>query len=429
MSKRVLFFFFFLVLYGCGPKNTPVWLKGNIHTHTLWSDGDAPPETVVSWYKQNGYQFLALSDHNILSEDEKWIPVVDKEDPSRWPPPFSIEKLDKLKKEFGDDWPELRYVGDTLQMRLKTLKELKDYFEVPGKFLLIPAEEITDAFEKKPVHINATNIQFLIHPQGGKSVLDVMQRNLDAIAHQRQETDQPILAHVNHPNFGWGIVAEDLMQLTGDPFFEVYNGHPGVKNWGDDAHPGTDRMWDIILANRLQANKSLFYGVATDDSHTYYKFGDKESNTGRGWVMVQSSVLTPSSIIQAMEKGMFYSSTGVVINDVKLSNNNLSIHIQADDNISYTTQFIGTLKGFDSTVTPIVHNNENPSHIAHSYSQEIGQILHETLDNPAHFSIPSNVLYVRAKIISSRKHPNPFSRGDVEMAWTQPLSRAAIIRQ
>ncbi len=424
MLHRTLFFFYFLLLIGCDSKETPIWQKGNIHTHTLWSDGDAPPETVVSWYKQSGYQFLALSDHNILSEGEKWIPVVDKEDPSRWPPPFSIEKLDKLKKEFGDDWPELRYVGDTLQMRLKTLKELKDYFEVPGEFLLIPAEEITDAFGKKPVHINATNIQFLIHPQGGKSVLDVMQRNLDAIAHQRQETGQPILAHVNHPNFGWGIVAEDLMQLNGDPFFEVYNGHPGVKNWGDDAHPGTERMWDIILAHRLQSNNSLFYGVATDDSHAYYDFGLGKSNSGRGWVMVQSDILTPSSIVTSLEKGNFYSSAGITIENIKLFNNDLSIHIKTEPDVIYTTQFIGTLRGYDETKTPNTYEGDTPSFVANSYSKEIGQVLFETNKNPAQYTIPKNVLYVRAKILSSKKHPNPYSKGDVEMAWIQPITQA-----
>src|SRR5687768_2391459 len=42
------------------------WWKGNLHTHSLWSDGDDYPEMIVDWYKQHGYQFLALSDHNVL---------------------------------------------------------------------------------------------------------------------------------------------------------------------------------------------------------------------------------------------------------------------------------------------------------------------------------------------------------------------------
>ncbi len=41
-----------------------LWYKGNLHTHTTESDGDAHPEDVVEWYKQHEYDFLVLSDHN-----------------------------------------------------------------------------------------------------------------------------------------------------------------------------------------------------------------------------------------------------------------------------------------------------------------------------------------------------------------------------
>jgi len=41
------------------------WYKGNTHAHTDESDGDSPPEVVASWYKNHGYNFLVLSDHNV----------------------------------------------------------------------------------------------------------------------------------------------------------------------------------------------------------------------------------------------------------------------------------------------------------------------------------------------------------------------------
>src|SRR5687767_2310151 len=49
------------------------WWKGNTHTHTFWSDGDDFPEMVAEWYRQRGYNFLGLSDHNILSQGQKWM--------------------------------------------------------------------------------------------------------------------------------------------------------------------------------------------------------------------------------------------------------------------------------------------------------------------------------------------------------------------
>ncbi len=51
------------------------WFKGNLHTHSLWSDGNDFPEMICDWYQRAGYQFLALSDHNILSEGVKWMDV------------------------------------------------------------------------------------------------------------------------------------------------------------------------------------------------------------------------------------------------------------------------------------------------------------------------------------------------------------------
>jgi hypothetical protein len=53
-------------------KPQPRWWKGNLHTHTFWSDGDDFPEMVAEWYRTHGYNFLALSDHNVLAQGIRW---------------------------------------------------------------------------------------------------------------------------------------------------------------------------------------------------------------------------------------------------------------------------------------------------------------------------------------------------------------------
>lgn len=40
-----------------------MWLKGNTHTHTTKSDGSKNPEEMVRKYKEEGYDFVALTDH------------------------------------------------------------------------------------------------------------------------------------------------------------------------------------------------------------------------------------------------------------------------------------------------------------------------------------------------------------------------------
>jgi predicted metal-dependent phosphoesterase TrpH len=43
------------------------WYKGNLHTHTINSDGDSSPDAVARWYKEHRYNFLVLTDHNFLT--------------------------------------------------------------------------------------------------------------------------------------------------------------------------------------------------------------------------------------------------------------------------------------------------------------------------------------------------------------------------
>ena len=155
-------------------------------------------------------------------------------------------------------------------MKLKKFDEVSQRIAEPGKYLLIQGQEITDKFEKKPVHMNATNLQEVVPPMRGESVYEIMQNNTNAVIAQRERTGQPMLVHLNHPNFGWGVTAEDLAKVRGENFFEVYNGHPGVNNQGDETHASTDRVWDIILARRLtELDLPIMYGIATDDGHSY----------------------------------------------------------------------------------------------------------------------------------------------------------------
>ena len=381
------------------------WFKGNLHTHTFWSDGDAPPEITIDWYKNNGYDFLALSDHNILSISEKWIKVYDK-DPGGWPPSMTKAKLNDVQNKFGSEWVNTRINNDTLEMQLATLDKLKIKFESANEFILIQSEEISDVYDKTPIHINATNIAEFIPPQGGNSVFDVLQRNINAVREQRESTGQAMIAHINHPNYEWALLSEHLINIQGDSFFEVYNGHPLVNNWGDNKNPSTDKMWDMVLTMRVNKNYAPMYGLAVDDAHAYYKYKIGKANPGRGWVMVKAKELNADKIISSLESGNFYSTTGVLIKNIDYNNQSYLIHINEKPGITYTTQFIGSTVNFDS----LDDNNK-----------EIGKILFETKMNPAKYNFTGEELYVRAKIISDKIQDNPYSEGDLEMAWTQPV--------
>src|SRR5216117_1668419 len=280
------------------PREPARWWKGNLHTHSFWSDGDDFPESIVDWYKTNGYHFLALSDHNVMQQGERWLSVTNRNRQAT---------LEKYRDRFGSRWVEFRPLQREPMVRLKTLKEFRRLFEEPDRFLLMASEEISDRVKGLPIHLNATNLRDLIKPQGGTSVTDVIQRNLDAVLAQRRRTGQPMLPHVNHPNFGWAITAEELMAVRGDQFFEIYNGHPSIHNEGDAHHVSVERLWDIELAfRRSRLQLGPLYGLAVDDSHNYHVFARSNSNPGRGWIMVRSAQLRADALIAAMEAGDFY---------------------------------------------------------------------------------------------------------------------------
>ena len=245
-------------------EGTLKWYRGNLHTHSLWSDGDDYTEMIALWYRDHGYDFLCFSDHNTIAGREKWVEVAKTRG--------GVRAYEKLKAKFPENWIDEKVVDGHQMIRLKRFDEVAAKLTDPGKYLLIQGEEISDKFDKIPVHLNATNLHEILPPHGGHSVYEVIQRNVDAVIAKRRRTHRPIMVHLNHPNYGWGITAEDLMRVRGENFFEVYNGHPEVHNEGDEVHASTERIWDIINAKRLsELDLPLLYGTATDDGHSYHQ--------------------------------------------------------------------------------------------------------------------------------------------------------------
>lgn len=390
------------------------WLKGNLHTHTFWSDGDDFPEMIAGWYRDHGYQFLALTDHNILHTSEKWMPVNKTRNRN--------VAFAKYLKRWGADWVETREVKGKQEVRLKRLEEYRGRLEQPGRFLLIQAEEISARYLTAPIHLNASNLRYSIAPKTGANVVEVLQNNIDAVLKQEAETGQPMLPHVNHPNFRWAITAEELMRIRGGQFFELYNGHPFVFNRGDKVHANTERIWDIMNTRRLTELKlPLMFGLATDDSHAYHKTDSKLSNSGRGWVMVRCGDLHADSVIKAMKRGDFYASTGVELKSLETDEKGIRLAIRGQKGVKYRTQFIGTLKQHDATNQPVRNAAGEKLRITHRYSEDIGAVLAETAGTTAEYQFTGKELFVRAKVISDRPQPNPINAGDTEVAWTQPV--------
>ncbi len=389
------------------------WYRGNMHTHSHWSDGDDYLESIAAWYQQAGYQFLVFTDHNVLADREQWVDIAKTKGRQA--------AFDKLQLQFPD-WVEERTVEDRHEVRLRRFEEVAQRFNAPEKYLLIQGEEVSDRFEKFPLHFNVSNLKEVITPRGGDSVSRVIQNNVDAAIAQRERTGQPMIIHLNHPNFGYAVTAEDLLRIIGEKFFEIYNGHPGVHNSGDHQHAGCEPIWDIVLTKRLAELKlPVMYGLAVDDGHDYHKIPSRAAEPGRGWVMVLAKELSAGSLIEALEAGQFYSSSGVKLSRVESSEAGLLVEVDAVAGETYTIEFIGTRRGYDPEGQPVLDEKGSEVRTTRRYSPKIGEVLATVQGARARYEMTGDEIYVRARITSSALHPNPSEPGEFQRAWVQPV--------
>jgi hypothetical protein len=254
------------------------WYKGNLHTHTLNSDGDSTPNDVATWYREHRYHFLVLTDHNFLTD----------------------------------------------------VAGLNAVHAAAEKFLLIPGEEVSDNAEGKPIHVNAFNPSKLVDPAHGQTIVETIQNNVNAI---RAVNALPSL---NHPNFRFAFTSKEMLQLRDLNLLEVYNGHPEVNNLGGGGVESLEQMWDALLT----AGRPV-HGIAVDDAHHFKRFARDASNPGRGWIMVRAAELTRDAILSAIAAGSFYASTGVILNDIAATGSELRLEIAPAPNSKQTTFFIG----------------------------------------------------------------------------------------
>jgi hypothetical protein len=297
------------------------WYKGNTHTHTLNSDGDSTPDDVVRWYREHGYQFLVLTDHNFLT---------------------SVDGLNALH---GAD----------------------------EKFLVVRGEEVTSRAGDKPIHVNGLDVARRVEPATGASVVEVLQGNVDNI---RAASGVP---HINHPNFGWAITGQELQQVRNNRLFEIFNGHPHVNGEGGGGVPGLEEVWDRILTSG-----TLLYGIAVDDAHHFRQPGNPlASGPGRGWVHVRAARLEPKALMEALESGNFYASTGVTLDDVVATPTALTVRVKTEGTSRYRIRFIG----------------------------RSGKVLLEATDPTATYTFTGDEGYVRAKVLESNGRA----------AWVQPV--------
>lgn len=160
------------------------WLRANLHTHTTNSDGDSPPEDVVAWYRDAGYDVLALTDHDVLTASA-------------------------------------------------------DLDTVAGPMLLVHGEELTSG----DVHVNGLGVPRAIPPTLAGDVRARLQGNVDAI---RDVGGVPSVNHPNFRWQVRVDDLAELRDLRLFEIHNA--GPEVNNKGGREGFPGMETVWDLLLS-------------------------------------------------------------------------------------------------------------------------------------------------------------------------------------
>ena len=236
-----------------------VRLKGNLHAHTTNSDGALTPEESVRGYREHGYNFLCLSEHDLYTD---------------------------LSSEFDDD----------------------DFVILPGleASAYLYADE-TEELELRCHHMHGILGSDEMVARAGKRFSN-MERveplrfhgSWDGRAVAQQLADMLMehgcLVTYNHPL--WSRVEhEDVRGLTGCFGIEVCNyGTVNQCGLGEDT-----TFWDMMLRDRIRIGP-----LGGDDAHNHGVYSDAYG----GWIVVCCDGTSRDAIVRALAEGSFYASSG-----------------------------------------------------------------------------------------------------------------------
>jgi hypothetical protein len=267
------------------------WLKGQLHSHTGRSpDSRTDPAEVAAWYAARAYDFLVITDHGVVTEVEA-------------PPGLLVLRGVELTQNLRScEPPPAR--GDACLLHVNALF----------------------------VRSTAALLDFDGPP--GATRLDLYARAVE------RGLALGGLVQLNHPNFHHAADAPLVVSLArrGVGLVEIENRAVDSGNEGDATHPSTEALWDAALAAGARV-----FGTATDDAHHY---GDADrvrarggtAYTGdRGFVMVRAE-RSEASIRDAIERGDFYGTTGLVLRRVDVTDVALEL---ATDGATATFELIG----------------------------------------------------------------------------------------
>ena len=258
--------------------------KANLHCHTQASDGKYTPEETKKMYKERGYSILAYTDHNIMIDNSHLIEddflTLNGVEYNVNMKPYQAPRGSRCSAEFN-------FIAPTPDTKMVCFNREYVKYTKPEWMALAFVTEDEEPFERyySPECVNA-----------------MIQIALDA----------GCFVSYNHP-------------LASQENYLAYSRYKGmhameILNYGSEYHHNlgyAPMVYDDILKTG-----NIISCIATDDNHS-------EDGAFGGYVMVQADKLEYTTVVDALKRGDFYSSSGAVIHDIWYEDG--YVHITCDD--------------------------------------------------------------------------------------------------
>lgn len=248
-----------------GFKGRGNWYKGNLHSHTVNSDGKLTPAESVKLFQDNGYHFLCLSEHDLYTDYRKEF-----DSPEFIILPGLEASAVLFEKEGGIRRKKVHHIHGILGTELMQQKAVKPLFR----------------------HMERLEVPVYYGDWDGAAVAQQLADELAA---------RGCITTYNHPV--WSRVEEwEFVDTDGIFGLEIFN-----YNTVNESGTGYDTVhWDVMLRKGRR-----IHGFASDDNHNEGLFDDACG----GYVWVKADGLTHDNIISALVEGNYYSSSGPKIYD------------------------------------------------------------------------------------------------------------------
>lgn len=252
--------------------------KANLHSHSKLSDGRLTVEEMKAEYKQRGYSIVAFSDHDALHGhpelcDDEFVAITSYE--------ISVRSDDVAIPHAYRKVVDLNFFAKDPHnnVQIGYHPETVEWLVQRGKLSEAERDAIRYAPPLRDCHYYPANINRII----------------------KSANENGWLVTINHPM--WSLMNwNDYAQFEGAWAVEVYNHGCAVLSGEADS--------ETVYEDILRTGKRIF-ATATDDNHNSYPLSEtRRCDSFGGWIMVGAKALDYASVMEALEAGDFYASTG-----------------------------------------------------------------------------------------------------------------------